>query len=315
MPRDRSIPTDDLVPIQEATSDVMSGVVWGLDGTGKTLFLLNGAPLPIIVLNLDRPITSALIRAIDPDRLPHILIKNMRENLDDLDQLRSLQIKAGIESAIQRNRQFVRGGTVIIDGGSTFRDIIKLADSKIGSKIEAGQRFNPKDKAQVNAYLNTFVNGVVDGGANLFFTAHAAHQWEMRATDEGKNQLARTNRVYPKLDEVLSEQTALSILLMKKCACGQAITDQDGMCRAANVKNRADHVGRLFVARVVTNKYRPAVEGDEYEDFTFGALQTLCFGRKKREDRRNGRAEEETATPVRRKRQREADLQTEDDDS
>ena len=101
----------------------LSGV---FDGTGKSLFLLNGAPLPVAVLNLDRPITSALIKEISPDRLPSIRIKNMRENLDDLDQLRSLQIKEGIESVIRRNKEFLRGGSIIIDGGSTFRDIIKL---------------------------------------------------------------------------------------------------------------------------------------------------------------------------------------------
>jgi hypothetical protein len=232
----------------------------------------------------------------------------MRESLEDLDQLRSLQIKEGIESAIRRNKGWLNGGTVIIDGGSTFRDIIKLADSKIGSKIEAGQRFNPKDKAQVNAYLNTFVNGVVDSGINIFFTAHAAHQWEMRAAGEdGRQQLTRTNRVYPKLDEILMEQTALSLLLMKKCACGQAITGQDGMCRAANVKNRADHVGRMFVARMVTNKYRPEVEGDEFEGFSFSRLQALCFGKKKRTGKK------ETEGPVRRKRTRETWRNSDDD--
>ena len=137
-------PTDDLIPIEDATSDVLSGIVWGMDGTGKSLFLLNGAPLPIIVLNLDRPISSSLLRRVDEDRRAHIFVKNMRENLDDLDQLRSLQIKEGIERTIRKNRAFLRGGSLIIDGGSTFRDVIKIADAKIGQAIEQGRRWNPK---------------------------------------------------------------------------------------------------------------------------------------------------------------------------
>ena len=47
---------------------------------------------------------SSQIRALREDiaRAEFIHVKNMRENLDDLDQLRSLQIKEGIESVIRR---------------------------------------------------------------------------------------------------------------------------------------------------------------------------------------------------------------------
>jgi len=274
-------PTSDLVPIEDATSDVMSGVIWGMEGTGKTLFLLRGAPLPIVVLNLDRPITSALLKQIDVERRSSIFVKNMREKIDDLDVLTGLQIKSGIEETIRRNKKFLRGGTLIIDGGSTFRDVIKIADAKIGPKIEAGQRFNPKDKAQANAYLNAFVSGVVDAGINLFFTAHGAFSWKMSTTEDGKNQLMKSTRVYPKLDDVLLEQTAVSVLLMKRCICGGALTEQDGHCSKATARTVGDHTGRQFIARVVTNKYAPQTEGDEFEDFTFEQLRTLAFGRKK----------------------------------
>ena len=278
--RNPTVPTDDLIPFSDALSDVMSGVIWGTEGTGKTLFLLKGAPTPIILLNLDRPLTSAIERAVgseDSTRAEFIHVKNMRENLDDLDQLRSLQIKEGIESVIRRNKAYLRGGTLVIDGGSTFRDVIKLADSRIGARIEAGQRFNPKDKAQVNAYLNTFVSNVVDAGINLFFTAHAAFKWEMRAGEEGKQSLMKTNRLYVKLDDVLLEQTSVSVLMMKRCVCSQGYINEDGYCSRATAKNQGEHTGRTFVARIVTNKFNPQVEGEEYEDFDFRLLRTLSF--------------------------------------
>lgn len=279
-------PSEDLVPLSEAVSDLTSGVVWGQQGTGKTELVLKSWPRPIMVVNLDRPMDMAKLKRIPQERHGDIYVKNMRENIQDLTTLDALQIKQGIEDLILRNIGFFKGGTVLLDGGSTWRSIIKLADSKLGDKIAKGQRFNPKDKDQVNAYIATFLHHVVDTGINLVVTAHAAWSWVMTQDPEsGKNSLQRTNNVYPKLDDQCFEQTQFSLLLFKRCVCGRPVTNQDGTCAGARtLEQLADHIGRTHVVRMVDNKYKTSLEGQEFEEFDYDMLYSLCFGKARAND-------------------------------
>ena len=50
--------------LADIANDTWSGVIWGTEGTGKTLFVLQHWPAPIMVLNLDRPLTRAHLGAI-----------------------------------------------------------------------------------------------------------------------------------------------------------------------------------------------------------------------------------------------------------
>lgn len=275
-------PSEDLVPLTEAVSDVTSGVVWGLQGTGKTEMVLKSWPMPIMVINLDRPLDVAKLKRIPKERHGDIYVKNMRENIQDLTELEALQIKQGIEDLITRNVEYFKGGTVLLDGGSTWRSVIKLADSKLGSKIAEGKRFNPKDKDQVNAYIATFLHHIVGLGLNLAVTAHAAWSWIMTQDPEtNKNSLQRTNNVYPKLDDQCFEQTQFSLLLFKRCQCGRPITSQDGTCSGAKSLDKIpEHTGRNHIVRIVENKYKSSVEGQEFDEFDYPMLYSMCFGRK-----------------------------------
>ena len=263
----------------ESITDVTSSVIWGPEGSGKTLMILRSWPLPIGNLNLDRQLDASKLDGVPEDRRVRIHVKNLRDSLKDIDALESERVKQEMEQAIMGNLEFFKGGTILIDGGSTWSSILKLADPKIGVKMAADKKWNPREKEQINAYLATFVHRIADQGIHLVITAHSAPAWEMQKTEEGKSQLVRTKRVYPKLDQVLFEQTQVSLLLFKRCTCGSPLTGEDGACPKGTLATLENHIGRVHMTRIVGNKYATATEGMEFEDFGFDALYPLCFGR------------------------------------
>src|SRR3990167_429997 len=266
-------PTSDLTPLKLAVDATTTTVLWGTEGTGKTLKVLQEWPLPIVVCNLDRKLPPHLLALVGPERVEHIYVKDLREDLMALDHLTGLQVKASIEQVVTGNLDFLRGGTLFLDGGTMWRSILKFADAKIGQLIEQGKRFNPKEKEAINAYIGAFMHQVTSRGIHLAISAHAAWSWEMRTDPEsGKSSLQRTHNLYPKLDDVAFEQANLSLLLFKRCECGRPIVNQDGTCTAGG-----QHKGRTHVVRIVTNKFDTRTEGTEWPSLTWKTLQTLCF--------------------------------------
>lgn len=239
------------------------------------MFALKSWPTPILVLNLDRALTEAHLAVLN-DRAEHIYVKNLREDLMAIDHLSALRVRDEIESTITESLDWLRGGTVVLDGGSMYRSILKLADRKIAKDIAEGTRWNPRDKEHVNAYFGAFISRVADQGVNLIITAHAAWAWEV-----GDHGLTKTTKLYPKLDDIASERTAASILMLKRCECGRNIVNQDGTCTGEGLPN-VSHEGRRHVARIVNNKYNTATEGSEWENFGYNQLRALCFDPKVR---------------------------------
>ena len=260
-------------------------MVWGPEGTGKTLFVLRDWPLPIAVLNLDRGLTRAHLydpvsgKPFPEERVNNIYIKNLREDMRAVDHLQALSIKDAIEDIIERNLDWLKGGTLLLDGGTMFRSILKLADQNIAKAIEAGKKWNPREKEHVNAYHGALISSIADAGINFVVTAHAAFEWKMVQT-EGADRpaLTRMHTLYPKFDDIAFERTAMSILLFKRCECGRNITNQDGSCVAAGTGS-SSHVGRKHVGRVVTNKMNSSTEGFELPNLSYKLLQILAFNR------------------------------------
>lgn len=277
-----------LSDIDDTTFVIMD---WGPEGTGKTLWALANMPLPIMVLNLDRPINKAHLGALPRERAEQIFIKNMRETVDDINHYEALSIKDDIERAVQDNLAWLKGGTLLIDGGTMLRDVLKMADDTISTKVAAGKKFNPKDKAQVNAWQAMFLSKINDQGINLVITAHAANSWTMKAvrdemTGESRNQLQRTNNLYAKYDDIGFERANLSLMFFKRCECGRNITNQDGTCvnQSDPTEDRPaieHHYGRKHMCRIVANKFNTSTEGTEWEDLDMPTLQILCFDPKK----------------------------------
>lgn len=282
------------VTLEELTQaeDVWSMIIWGPEGTGKTRWPLLFMPTPIMVLNLDRPLTRGHMGWKGmKERAPHIFVKNLRETTEDINNYAAVEVKEAIEKAIDENLTWLKGGTLLIDGGTLLREVLKLADPTLGPKLDKGTRFNPKDKAQVNAYLASFMSSIQDKGINLVITAHSANTWKMEnvATDDGgvKKQLTRTNNLYPKFDDIGFERCSLSLLMFKRCECGKNIVNQDGTCirQPDPTEDRAEkqegHQGRRHITRIVANKYNTATEGTEWEDLTGETLRILCTDPKK----------------------------------
>lgn len=267
-------PSSTLTPLREAVNDTISSVVWGLEGTGKTLLVLRYWPLPIVVLNLDRPLTRSHLGYLDDERKDQIHVRNLRETLKDIDHDDAMRIKAVIEADIMANLDWLKGGTLLLDGGTMYRSVLKLADPVIGKAIEDNKRSNPREKERINAYLGQLVSYIQDKGINFAVTGHAAWSWKM-----GENGLERTNSVYPKLDDILRERTTMNILLFKRCECKRTIVSQDGSCTAENPVGSPgeSHQGRQHVARIVTNKFNTASEGTEWSNLTYSTISALCF--------------------------------------
>lgn len=272
-------PSKSLTPLREAVNDTLSAVVWGMEGTGKTLHVLRYWPLPIVILNLDRPLTRAHLGYLDSDRIDQIHVRNLRESLKDIDHDDAIRIKAVIEADITANLDWLRGGTLLLDGGTMYRSVLKLSDPVIGPNLaKEGQpgykKSNPREKERINAYLGQLVSYIQDQNINFVVTGHAAFSWKV-----GEAGLERTNSVYPKLDDILRERTNLNILLFKRCDCGRNIINQDGSCLAENPAGTPGeaHQGRQHRCRIVTNKFFTASEGTEWSSLTYSTLKALCF--------------------------------------
>ena len=282
-------PSPDLIPIEQSIDDTLSAVVWGMTGTGKTLFVLRDWPLPLVVLNLDRSLTSAHLydpatgKPFTAERKAGIFTKNLREGVRNVEHLDALQIKDGIDEWLQKNLEWLRGGTLLLDGGTMYRDVLKMSDQTISKAISEGKRWNPKEKAHVNAYLGALISHIADQGINLVITAHAAWSWEMKANDSGGQSLLKTHNPYPKVDDIISERTTTSLLLFTRCGCGRNILNQDGTCVAEGTANTGNHKGRKHLTRIVSNKYATQTEGLEFPNLNYRTLKTLCFDREGRE--------------------------------
>ena len=282
-------PSSDLIPIEKSLDDTLSCIAWGMTGTGKTLFFLRDWPLPILVLNLDRSLTSAHLfdpatgKPFTAERKAGIFTKNLREGIRNVEHLDALQIKNGIDDTLQKNLEWLKGGTLLLDGGTMYRSILKMADQRIAKAIAEGKRWNPKEKEHINAYLGAFISHVVDQGINLAITAHAAWSWEYKEGDSGTKSLQKTHNLYPKFDDIGFERTTVSLLLFTRCGCGRNILNQDGTCVAAGMPNTGKHEGRKHAARVVSNKYASQTEGLEFPNLNYKTLKTLCFDREGRE--------------------------------
>ena len=273
-------PSKGLTPLREAVNDTLAATIWGMEGTGKTLHVLRYWPLPIVVLNLDRPLTRAHLGYLDPDRIDQIHVRNLRESLKDIDHNDAMRIKSVIEADITANLDWLKGGTLLLDGGTMYRSVLKLADPVIGPSMDArtadpnAKRVNPKERERINAYLGQLVSYIQDQNINFVITGHAAFAWKL-----GEQGLEKTKNVYPKLDDILFERVNLSVLLYKRCECGRNIVSQDGSCSAENPAGTPGvaHQGRQHISRIVTNKFFSASEGTEWSALTYSTISALCF--------------------------------------
>jgi len=267
-------PSKGLTPLREAVNDTLAATIWGMEGTGKTLHVLRYWPLPIVILNLDRPLTRAHLGYLESDRIDQIHVRNLRESLKDIDHDDAMRIKAVIEADITANLSWLKGGTLLLDGGTMYRSVLKLADPVIGKNIDEGKRSNPKERERINAYLGQLVSYIQDQNINFVITGHAAFAWKL-----GEQGLEKTKNVYPKLDDILFERVNLSVLLYKRCECGRNIVSQDGSCSAENPAGTPGeaHQGRQHISRIVTNKFFSASEGTEWSGLTYSTISALCF--------------------------------------
>lgn len=277
------------------TQDPYCAVGWGPEGSGKSLWFLKNFPYPVLVNNLDRPMTTAHLGLIEDDtRVANIFFENLRPDMKDISLNEAMLMVERIEANIHDNiKDLARfGGTVMIDGGTLLGDLLKAADPTIAEKQAANKRWNPKDKQSINAYLAALVAFVMDHGVHFCITGHSANSWEMKSImgDDGqaKNQLTRTNNLYAKMDKIFFERANLSLLMFKRCVCGRNITKEDGTCDAAGVDNPMEdrpakrdehgilgHQGRRHMVRVVANKFNTAVESTEWEDLDWAQLKLL----------------------------------------
>lgn len=268
-----------LKPLRECTNDATATVLWGMEGTGKTLMALRYWPGPLIVLNFDRPLTKAHLGYLDDERIDQIQVLNVRETIKDIDHDEAKFIKDTTEQVITQNLGPLKGGTLLLDGGTLYRSVLRLADPKLSADAAADKKSNPREKERVNAYIKQLASHVQDQGVNLVVTAHAAWEWRMVANDTGGQSLQQTKNVYPQLDQPWFQSTNLSILLFKRCECGRNVVNQDGSCTAegALAAPTVGHQGRQHIARIVTNKFNTASEGTEWADLDYSKIKMLCF--------------------------------------
>ncbi len=265
----------------------------GLQGTGKSLWGLRYLPPPILHLNFDRN-TDSLYYAKDKEG--KLLIPEARRDQivpiqlgpEDFDveeaaswtELTARMAKEKLEKALADYLPAMPGGTVILDGGAVYNNLIQLIELSAIRRVREGkdQKLFPFDYANVNSYWNGFLGKLDRANVNFYITHHLAEDWG--ADGPIGTFHAQNNSQVPRM---------VQIELWFWCLCGGVVNaeaikaEKDKKkpapvyCRKAKCTS-AGHQGTIFHTKVRENKLAKQMVGFGMDDLSFPTLYQMTFG-------------------------------------
>lgn len=277
--------------IKNEPTTAISGA--GLQGSGKTLWGLRYMPTPILHLNFDRPSEGLYYQKGDDGAL--LIPKERQQQIvtvplgpeifkDDAtswSRMTAQMARSKLEDAIHSYLPVMEGGTVILDGGAVFNNLVQLIElEEIKTKREAkDQKLFPFDYASVNSYVSGLLGMLNRSQAHFYMTHHLAEDWG--ADGPIGTYHAQNNSQVPRMIE---------IELWFWSLCG-GVTNQDlireakkqkktvapAYCRALNCQ-KPGHQGAVFPVRIKQNKLNKKIEGMTADNLTFEQLYLLTFG-------------------------------------
>ncbi len=235
----------------------------GLEGTGKTTFILKTMPLPMLYVCLGERSPNRILYEMDEKRRSQIEVVNLQPSSPEgwtyQEAKNALQ---EIARLAKEKLPSLAGGTIAIDSGSRFWTVMQ--------KVYV----EPKEQERLAKGLKS-IGGLIYEDANLVFEGfityartfpvylvltHTLRQdWD--AEGPIPNSFSpRWQRQVPYLVEVCLE-------FKKLCA----------VCKAPSCQ-QPKHVGRVHVARILKLSSNTSFEGLEIEDPSFEKINKLYLG-------------------------------------
>ena len=235
----------------------------GLEGTGKTTFILATMPLPIVLVNLGDRDPRIVLYNVDKSRLPEITLYNLQPTSPGGWTYEEAKQALGTLAEIAKAHLpeiASKHGTFAIDSGSRFWSQIQ--------KVYV----EPKEQERIRQGLKS-LGGLIYEDANLVFEGfvtyakafpvYLALTHTMRQDWDAEGPIPnsfspRQQRQVPYLMEVVLE-------LRKICA----------QCNAPSCDR---HQGRVHVGKLIKFARNTSLEGLELRDPTFAKLDALFRG-------------------------------------
>jgi hypothetical protein len=146
------------------------------------------------------------------------------------------------------------GGTIFLDGGSVFNNLVqftKLAEIK-RTRDAQNKKLFPFDYAAVNTEVNGLLGKLDRAPVNFYMTQHLTEVWGSDGPIPGAYKPQQNSQV-PK---------AIQVELWFWCVCAHELKSGEVKRPCGQVECQVPgHEGRSFQLRIVQNKLNKAVEG------------------------------------------------------
>lgn len=238
----------------------------GLEGTGKTHFIIMTMPRPLVIVNFgDRSPLQFLYRMSEEERKDVVIYDIQPSTPDGWTYSEAVQGLMKLAEIIQTEAPYMPGGTFALDGGSSWWSVMQQVYVEPKEKERMA-----KNLKQVGGIIYEEANGRVRGvlgnikaqGCFLAMTHQLKQDWDAQGPIPGQYSPKKNSQV-PYIMEV-------EVTLFKLCKA----------CNAPDCRNTApEHMGRRHMARIKKLSGNTALEGIVVENLDFATLYRYQTGR------------------------------------
>ena len=238
----------------------------GLEGTGKTHFIIKTMPRPLVIVNFgDRSPYQFLYKMTEAERAGIIIYDIQPSGPDGWTLAEAVQGLIKLSEIIQAEAPHMPGGTFALDGGSSWWSVMQQV--YVEPKEKERQAKNQKSVGgiiyeEANGRVRGVLGSIKTHGCFLAMTHQMKQDWDANGPIPGQYSPKKNSQV-PYIMEV-------EITLFKLCKA----------CNAPNCQNLApEHMGRKHMARIKKLSGNTALEGIVVENLAFGAVYKMQNGR------------------------------------
>lgn len=238
----------------------------GLEGTGKTHFIIKTMPRPLVIVNFgDRSPNQFLYRMTEEERKDIVIYDIQPSTPDGWTYQEAVKGLMSLAEIIQTEAPHMPGGTFALDGGSSWWSVMQQVYVEPKEKERMA-----KNLKQVGGIIYEEANGRVRGvlgnikahGCFLAMTHQLKQDWDANGPIPGQYS-AKKNSQVPYIMEV-------EVRLFKLCKA----------CNAPNCQNLLpEHMGRKHMARINKLSGNTTLEGIVVENLDFAALYKMQCGK------------------------------------
>lgn len=237
----------------------------GLEGTGKTDFIINTMPLPIVLVNFGDRSAIPFLYTMDEERRKQVHIYDVQPSSDEgWTEAEAIASLKELSEIIQAEAPFMAGGTFGLDGGSSWwgtMQTVFVAPKERAAELAGKKRAGGLIYEDANARARGILGFLKNLGCFLAMTHQLKQDWASDGPIPNQFSPKRNSQV-PYLMEVV-------LRLAKFCAT----------CNAPNCQNK-DHIGRKHRARLEKLSGNTALEGMWVDNLDFTTLYEFQVGKK-----------------------------------